>query len=173
MGGRITNAPTLLKLCNCHLHRIPAFCKKSRPLVNKNLELGKPKAALAVEQKYVLFRGTGWAANLADIRTIKSSHLFLLLVLLQKFATVSLLSGPGRYGESWCFFGKNCVESCVLPAGCLMKGTLIPTPNAARFSTIITRANRYIPIVSPMAACIAKMQTSQKNRVFFIQMKTG
>ena len=58
-------------------------------------------------------------------------------------------------------------------AGRLMKGTLIPTANAARFSTIITRANRYSPIVSPIAACIAKMQTSQKNRVFFIQMKTG
>ena len=54
-----------------------------------------------------------------------------------------------------------------------MKGTLIPTPNAARFSKIMTRANRYIPIVSPMAACITKMQTSQRNRVFFIQMKTG
>ena len=26
---------------------------------------------------------------------------------------------------------------------------------------------------SPIAACIAKMQANQKNRVFFIQMKTG
>jgi hypothetical protein len=49
----------------------------------------------------------------------------------------------------------------------------IPTPSAAKFSTIITSANRYIPIVSPIAACIAKMQASQKNRVFLIQMKTG
>src|SRR4029079_2841020 len=58
-------------------------------------------------------------------------------------------------------------------AGCPMKGMLIPMPNAARFSTIITRANRYIPIVSPIAACIVKMHTNQKNRVFFIPIKNG
>jgi hypothetical protein len=34
--------------------------------------------------------------------------------------------------------------SRVLPARCLMKATLIPMPNAAKFSTVITRANRYI-----------------------------
>ena len=68
-----------------------------------------------------------------------------------------------HYGENCCF-GRNYAECRVSPAGC--EGTLIPTPNAARFSTIVTRANRYIPIVSPIAACIAKMQTSQKNRVF-------
>ena len=39
-----------------------------------------------------------------------------------------------RYGESCCF-GRNCAGSGVPPAGCLLKGTLIPTPNAARFST--------------------------------------
>jgi hypothetical protein len=75
-----------------------------------------------------------------------------------------------HYGESYCF-GRKCAECRVPPAGC--QGTLIPTPNAARFSIIITRANRYIPIVSPIAVCIAKMQTNQRNRVFLIQMKTG
>src|SRR4029077_10714551 len=43
-GRGVTNAPTSSKLCNCHLHRIPAFCKKSRPLVNKNLELGRTES---------------------------------------------------------------------------------------------------------------------------------
>jgi hypothetical protein len=68
-----------------------------------------------------------------------------------------------HYGENCCF-GRNYAECRVSPAGC--QGTLIPTPNAARFSTIVTKVNRYIPIVSPIAVCIAKMQTSQKNRVF-------
>src|SRR4029077_8364453 len=98
------------------LHRIPLSCKKTRLLVNKNLGLGRTESG---------------ARRRADIGTIKSSHFFLLFVLLQKFATVNLLRGPARYGESWCFFGKSCVESCVPPAGCLMKGTLIPAPNAA------------------------------------------
>ena len=45
------------------------------------------------------------------------------------------------------------------------EGTLIPTPNAARFSTIITRANRYIPIVSPIAACIAKNEEWRQTAI--------
>src|SRR4051812_3475551 len=49
------------------------------------------------------------------------------------------------------------------PAGYLMKGTLVAEPNADRFRTIMTKANRYIPIASPIAACIAKIQTNQKN----------
>src|SRR5581483_117511 len=48
-----------------------------------------------------------------------------------------------------------------------------PAPNAARLRTIITRPNRYIPIISPMAACIATMHESHASRVFLIQMKTG
>jgi hypothetical protein len=51
------------------------------------------------------------------------------------------------------------------------RSLLIPIPNAARFKTIITRAKRYIPIASPITACIAKIHTNQNKRVFLIQMK--
>jgi hypothetical protein len=53
------------------------------------------------------------------------------------------------------------------------RSLLIPIPKAAKFKTIITRAKRYIPIASPIAACIAKMHTNQNKRVFLIQMKNG
>src|SRR6266446_4919605 len=46
-------------------------------------------------------------------------------------------------------------------------------PNAARFMTIMMSAKRYNPNINPMAAFIAKMQTSQMRRVFLIQMKIG
>jgi hypothetical protein len=44
----------------------------------------------------------------------------------ERFTTVNL-TRQVRYRES-CFFGKTCVESRAPPAGCLMKGTLVPTP---------------------------------------------
>jgi hypothetical protein len=50
---------------------------------------------------------------------------------------------------------------------------VIPTPKAATFKTIITRANKYIPIARPIAAWIAKIQTNQNKRVFLIQMNNG
>ena len=53
------------------------------------------------------------------------------------------------------------------------RSLLIPIPKAARFKTIITRAKRYIPIASPITACIAKIHTNQNKRVFLIQMKNG
>jgi hypothetical protein len=42
-----------------------------------------------------------------------------------------------------------------------------PNSDAERsqIQTVMTRANRYIPISSRIAACIAKMQTNQRNRV--------
>src|SRR6266850_53418 len=57
------------------------------------------------------------------------------------------------------------VASALLP--------VMGTPNAARFITIMTRAKRYSPIVNPMAACIAKIQPSQIQRVLLNQMKMG
>src|SRR5262245_4246813 len=47
------------------------------------------------------------------------------------------------------------------------------TPNAAKFMTIMTSPKRYRPIINPMAACMAKTQPSQIERVFFNQMKSG
>ena len=47
-----------------------------------------------------------------------------------------------------------------IAAGC--QGALISTPKAARFSTIVTRANIYIPIVSPIAVCIAKCKPAKR-----------
>jgi len=47
------------------------------------------------------------------------------------------------------------------------------TPNAATFMTIMTSAKRYSPNINPMEACIAKIQPSQIQCVFFNQMKTG
>jgi hypothetical protein len=68
------------------------------------------------------------------------------------------------------FTGKNRED-------CPDRTVLLPDPksgpNAARFNTTMMRAKRYKPIVSPMATCIARMQISQKNRVFFIQIKKG
>jgi hypothetical protein len=52
------------------------------------------------------------------------------------------------------------------------KGTR-PEPNAARLRTIMMRAKRYIPIMSPLPACIAQMQISQIFRVLLFQMKKG
>src|ERR1700731_3713370 len=46
-------------------------------------------------------------------------------------------------------------------------------PNAAIFKTIMTSANKYIPIVRPIAICIPRTHISQIIRVFFSQMKTG
>ena len=48
--------PLHRKLCNCHLHRIPAFCK-NLACCQQNLGLGRKPyaAALAVEQKFTFF----------------------------------------------------------------------------------------------------------------------
>jgi len=48
-----------------------------------------------------------------------------------------------------------------------------PGPKAAMFNTIITQANRYIPIINPIPACKANTPTNQISRVFRGQMKTG
>jgi len=50
---------------------------------------------------------------------------------------------------------------------------LSPGPNAAKFRTIMIRAKRYIPIVTPIPMCIAQMQTNQIFRVWLFQIKNG
>ena len=59
--------------------RIPAFCKNLDLLVNKNLGLGRTESdARRRTEVEFFFEELDEAANIADIRTIKSSHLFLL-----------------------------------------------------------------------------------------------
>ena len=69
-------------------------------------------------------------------------------------------------------FGVNLYCSVVAEVTCACLPVL-GTPNAARFITIITSAKRYSPIVNPMAACIARIQPSQIQRVLFNQIKMG
>ena len=78
MKGRIANAPKSSKSCGHHLHRIPALCKKSRVLVNKNWARQNRKRRSPWSRSAFFFEGLDEAANVVDIRTIKGSHFFLL-----------------------------------------------------------------------------------------------
>jgi hypothetical protein len=55
MKGRIANAPKSSKSCGHHLHIIPAFCKKSRLLVNKNLGLAKTESGRDAPQSDAVY----------------------------------------------------------------------------------------------------------------------
>src|SRR5437016_1099005 len=48
-----------------------------------------------------------------------------------------------------------------------------PGPKAAKLRTIMMDAKRYMPMVSPMAICIAEMHINQIPRVLRFQIKTG
>jgi hypothetical protein len=85
---------------------------------------------------------------------------------------VSRLEDRGFIGSESGSFGVNLYCSVVAEVACALLPVL-GTPNAARFMTIMTSAKKYSPIINPMAACIAKMQPSQIQRVFFNQMKMG
>src|SRR6266436_3470899 len=92
----------------------------------------------------------------------------------QRILSVQIRTLPERgfIGSESGSFGLNLYCSVVAEVACALLSVL-GTPNAARFITIMTSANRYSPIVNPIAACIAKIQPSQIQRVLFNQMKTG
>src|SRR6202043_3179470 len=52
------------------------------------------------------------------------------------------------------------------------EGSRLNGRNAARFNTIMMKANRYMPIARPIITCIMQMATSQKLLVAQGQIKT-